>query len=351
MERSFYLDMAARGLRFPIGTHLTLHDKADCEVIKLNGVRLGDTVAEAARAFKSPVGIPLMDLALEKDALLGILGIPHEMREKYQFEDLPSKAAMAGVDTAPFISPRIQATCDAIRRVAENHSDIVPLGMGIGPFSLTTKLLKDPITPVFLAGTGLTGEDEPDVELLECAIDLSTRIIIRYLTEQAKAGAKAIIVCEPAANLVYFSPNQLAEGSDIFERFVLEPNLKVKACLEKLGVDLIFHDCGELTDDMVKSFNRLDPVILSLGCSRTLWNDAALVQKSTVLYGNLPSKKFYSDEACSVNEVIRMTQETMRNMRATGHPFIMGTECDVLSVPGREDTIKAKVNAMMTCAV
>jgi len=46
-----------------------------------------------------------------------------------------------------------------------------------------------------------------------------------------------------------------------------------------------------------------------------------------------------------------MTQETMRNMRATGHPFIMGTECDVLSVPGREDTIKAKVNAMMTCAV
>jgi hypothetical protein len=34
-------------------------------------------------------------------------------------------------------------------------------------------------------------------------------------------------------------------------------------------------------------------------------------------------------------------------MRDTGHPFILGSECDVLSVPGSEREILAKVEAFM----
>lgn len=353
MDRTFYLELARRGLRLPIATHLVLHEKADHERIIHEGPRLGDVMIETAKRFKSPLAVPLMDLALEKEALLSILGVPAEAREKFHFERLPERGAVEKVKSEPFMIPRMTATCDAIRHVAkrETQEGVVALGMGIGPFSLMTKLLSDPITPVFMAGTGLTAEDDDDVALLECVMELSTEIIVRYLTEQVRAGAKAIIVCEPAANLVYFSPNQLAEGANVFERFVMEPNLRVKAALDAAGADLIFHDCGELTDGMVESFNRLDPAILSLGCSRVLWNDAARVSKQTVLFGNLPSKKFYSDEAVSVADVERMTRELITNMKKAGHPFILGTECDVLSVPGRENSIHAKVSAMMTCEV
>jgi hypothetical protein len=38
-------------------------------------------------------------------------------------------------------------------------------------------------------------------------------------------------------------------------------------------------------------------------------------------------------------------------MKKAGHPFIMGTECDVLSVPGHEAIIKRKVDAMISCCV
>jgi len=121
---------------------------------------------------------------------------------------------------------------------------------------------------------------------------------------------------------------------------------RIKALLDAKGVDLIFHDCGELTNEMVSRFATLDPAMMSLGCSRNLWEDAALVQKSTVLYGNLPTKKFYSPQL-TVAEVEGLSRELLEKMRAAGHPFILGSECDVLSVPGSEQEILAKVVAFM----
>ena len=102
---------------------------------------------------------------------------------------------------------------------------------------------------------------------------------------------------------------------------------------------------------MVTAFaQRLSPVILSLGSSRKLWQDALLVPSHIVLYGNLPSKSFYSDGAMPVEAVQRLTQDLLANMRATGHPFMLGSECDVLFVPDSAQTIQAKVEAMMACA-
>ena len=91
----------------------------------------------------------------------------------------------------------------------------------------------------------------------------------------------------------------------------------------------------------------MDPAILSLGSSRLLWEDAALVPKTTVLYGNLPTKQFYSDQLVSVAKVQQLSRDLTRRMREVGHPFILGSECDVLSVPGSEQTIKAKVAAFL----
>ena len=340
MKREFYLDLAASGLRMPIGTHLILHEHADHEAIMFDGPRLGAVVEEAARRFHVPLAIPVMDLKLEKESLLLAHGIAPDAIDSFHFSEAPAD----GWAVPP--TPRMNATCEAIHCVA-GHSDLIPVGMGIGPFSLMTKLVSDPITPVFMAGTGATPEDDQEVALVERALALAMNAILPYLKAQIAAGAKAIILCEPAANKVYFSPNQLAESYEVFERYVMEPNRRIAALLAEHDVDLIFHDCGELEDEMVRRFSALDPAMMSLGSSRVLWEDAALVPKTTVLFGNLPTKKFYSDSLVTLDEVRRLGRELVDRMRSVGHPFILGSECDVLSVPGSEAIIRSKVEAFL----
>jgi uroporphyrinogen-III decarboxylase len=340
MDRNFYLELAASGLRMPIGAHLILHEHPEPHEIVKDGRRLGGVVEQAARRFRTPLAFPLMDLTLEKAALLSAYGIAEAERESYHFSE-PT------LEQRPIVlTPQMIATCEAIGYI-DCETDLVPVGMCIGPFSLTTKLLSDPITPVFLAGAGAAPGEEPEVALLDSVLRLAVGVILQFLQEQIAAGAKAILVCEPAANKVYFSPNQLAKSYEIFDRFVMDPNRQLKELLTASGVDLIFHDCGELLDDMVRRFTTLDPAILSLGSSRKLWDDAALVPKTTILFGNLPTKRFYSDALISLAEVRRLSVELPRRMRAVDHPFILGSECDVLSVPGRERTILEKVEAFL----
>ena len=340
MDRQYYLDLAASGLKMPIGTHLVLHEHADHAVIPDDGCRLGAVIEEAARRFRCPLALPLMDLKLEKEALLSARGVAAAEIDTYHFSAVPED------DCAVPLTRRMEAVCEAIRHIAE-QTELLPVGMGIGPFSLMTKLISDPITPVFMAGDGSTAGDDEEVALVERLLELAQQTIRTYLAAQIEAGAKAIILCEPAANKVYFSPKQLEESHDIFDRYVMDFNQAIRGQLRAAGVDLIFHDCGELTDGMVTRFAQLDPAMISLGCSRVLWEDAKLLPKSTVLYGNLPTKQFYSDELVPLSKVRALSNELLERMRETGHPFILGSECDVLSVPGYEQTIKAKVEEFL----
>jgi uroporphyrinogen-III decarboxylase len=340
MDRQYYLDLAASGLKMPIGTHLVLHEHADHAVIPDDGRRLGGVIEEAARRFRCPMALPLMDLKLEKEALLLARGISAAEIDSFHFHEPPTD------DWEVPLTRRMDAVCEAIQYIAQ-ETELLPVGMGIGPFSLMTKLIVDPITPVFLAGDGASAADEEEVALLERLLELSSETIRLYLNAQIQAGAKAIILCEPAANKVYFSPNQLDVSYDVFDRYVMKLNREIREQLAAADVDLIFHDCGELTDGMVSRFAGLDPAMISLGCSRQLWEDAALVSKSTVLYGNLPTKQFYSDELVSLARVRELSDLLMERMRDAGHPFILGSECDVLSVPGHEQTIKAKVEEFL----
>jgi len=340
MNRQYYLDLAASGLKMPIGTHLVLHEHDDHSIIPDDGRRLGGVIEEAARRFHCPMALPLMDLKLEKEALLLARGIAATKIDSFHFDEIPAD------DWEVPLTRKMDAVCKAIHYIA-NETDLLPVGMGIGPFSLMTKLISDPITPVFLAGDGATADDEEEVGLVERLLELSSKTIRLYLNAQIQAGAKAIILCEPAANKVYFSPNQLDDSYEIFDRYVMKLNREIREQLAAADVDLIFHDCGELTDGMVSRFAGLDPAMISLGCSRQLWEDAALISKSTVLYGNLPTKQFYSDELVSVSKVRELSDQLLERMHGVGHPFILGSECDVLSVPGREQAIMAKVDEFL----
>lgn len=349
-RRNYYLELAASGLATPIGADLILRSKSDFEARLLDGYGLGEVVVEAARRFNTPLALPLMDLALEKSWMLQIFGIPEADRDTYHFSEPPPTDAMQkllkGLQKPP--TPRLAATCGAISFAAA-AGDLVPVGMAIGPFSLMTKLMDDPITAVYLAGSGMTGDDDPEVKIAEAALELGTAVILRSIELQVAAGARMICLCEPAANLVYLSPHQIESGSDVFERFVMEPNRRIRQHLRDLDCDLMFHDCGELSDSMVKQFNTLDPAIISFGSSRKLWLDAPGISPRTVMYGNLPSKKFFSDTECSTELVEKWAAELVAEMSKTNHPFILGTECDILSVPSAHDTIMAKVDRMCKC--
>jgi uroporphyrinogen-III decarboxylase len=294
-----------------------------------------------------------MDLRLEKADLLRALNVPESEADAFHFTHPPAEEALETVNCAmdaPF-ARRNQAHIDSIRYIAA-ETELVPLGMAIGPFSLTTKLMADPITAVALSGVGMTGEDEPAVLTLERCHALACKAVERSLAAQIQAGARAVIICEPAANVVYFSPKHLEAGAGTFERFVVQPLLMLKRQLQNAGADLILHDCGELTGGMVREFGcRVRPAVLSLGSCRKLWEDAALVPKDVVLFGNLPTKSFYSDSVMNTAKVREITCELLEKMRATGHPFILGSECDVLHVPEAAETIRNKVDVMLSCGM
>lgn len=351
MDRSFYLDLAERGVAFPIGADLVVREHADADAIMNDGARLGEAVAKAARRYRTPLAIPLMDLMLEQNEMLALLGLGGSSPDTFHFETCPDESLLQRLKTAPPapITCRMQATVDAIKHV-HNDTGLVPVGMCIGPYSLMTKLLAEPITPIYFAGAGATGDDEPEVLTVERVLEMATVAVLRSVQSQIDAGAKAIMVAEPAASNAYISPKQIEQGSDIYERFPMAANRRVRQLMQQHGVDLLFHCCGELVEPMVRAFGSLDPAILSLGSSRKLWEDAAVVPKTTVLYGNLPSKKFYSDDLITLAQVRELIEQLKRRMRDVAHPFILGSECDVLHVAGCEAQIGRKVRGILDAA-
>ena len=347
---NFYLNLAADRLRMPIGTDLVLHEQPDPQAIRHDGRRLGCVVIEAAQRYRTPLALPLMDLTIEKGQIITALGNTTGDIDAAHLDTPPNDSAIQRVRDSFFQSPtpRLRANLLALETVA-SRKDLVPVGMCIGPFSLLTKLLADPITAVYLAGSGASETDEPDVTLACRVLELAATAVLASVERQIHAGAAAIMVCEPAANRLFLSPHQMttAGSGDVFDTFVMCHLQALKRLLDVHDVDLILHDCGEMEDEMVRRLGSLCPTVLSLGSSRRLWEDACLVPHDVVLYGNLPSRRFYSDELCGINTVQQLATELDQRMLAADHPFILGSECDVLHVEGCGHTIRCKVDAMM----
>ena len=334
----------------PIGADLVLRQKPGHEAILNEGKLLGEVIAEAARRFKTPLALSLMDLAIEKEMALGLMGVPRQEAERFLFRGVPAPAmiesferGIGGAETR-----RFRAQVESVAHVSRN-TGLTSVGMAIGPFSLTVKLLEDAITSVYAYGTGMSAGDSEEVAALEKILEISLKTTLKSVGAQIDAGAHAVCIAEPAGSIAYVSPKQMRAGSDAFRKFVVEPNLRVKELVESKGADLFFHCCGELSEEMVVHYGTIRPAVLSLGSSRNLWKDAALVPKDTVLFGNLPSKRFPSDNM-TIAEVRKAAEELLERMRAADHPFILGTECDVLSVPGKEKAIMEKVDAFISAA-
>lgn len=352
MPRELFLDLASQHHRVPIAADLVLHRHADPDSIVHDGERLGAVVAEAAGRFHTPLAFPLMDLRLEKTELLRHFGIGGGQAEKFHFTVPPpidQRRSYARFVRAAMPGLKVAANLRAVHEI-KTKTDLLPIAMCIGPYSLASKLMADPITATYLAGSGVTAEEDADVALFEACMEISVTCVIHEVEMCISAGAKAVFIAEPAANLIYFSPLQMADGSDIFERCVLAPNRRIADLLAGRGVGLIFHCCGEVTDAMLDGFCSLRPAMLSLGSHRKLPEVARRVPGDIVLYGNLASKMFYSDQMMPLARVAADTARLVSEMAATGHAFILGTECDTLHVPEYAETIGRKIDCMLAAA-
>lgn len=309
-----YQTLAAAGHAVPIGTDLLLHEEADPEAARIDGNRLGEICVRAASHFGSPLAFPLMDLEVERSELLlrGGGALPPEP-----------------------LSPELRANLDAIRYV-RSRGDLVAIGMVIGPLSLAIKVLDD--ARLTIADAYASHVEKSDAEMavtqtnlaqLESGLQVSEHVICRSIRMLAEAGAHAICVCEPEASVINITP-RMKNPSEVFERLVMMRNRNIRALVQELNLDYILHNCGKLLPFMVTKMAELRPALLSLGSSHNLWETALLIPDSVVLYGNLPSKLFRSDDDMPADKVREMAWHLRREMRQTGHPFILGSECDIL---------------------
>src|ERR1700759_3518558 len=153
MDRTFYLELAARGLRMPIGTDLVLNEEREPEKVRVYGAALGQVVARAARRWNTPLAIPLMDLRLEKADLLARFGVSADNAEAFHFTAPLDNASVSreccDQNAAP--GPGSRARNEAVAYI-RSQEDLVAVGMTIGPFSLATRLMVDSITAAAMAG-------------------------------------------------------------------------------------------------------------------------------------------------------------------------------------------------------
>lgn len=342
MSREFYMDLADQGLAMPLAVDLLVHSLSTEEKVMEDAREMSRIMLAAAETFKTPLAVAPMDLRVEKAALGELIGIPEGERATYHLGEplgeAKTKQLLEKLRNRP-ISDRMKITIDAL---AATNSNSVPVGMVIGPFSLLTKTIEDAITAVYLCGQDFEPDEEESVALVQELMPVLTELVRGYAEAQVKAGAKAIIMCEPAANKVYISPNLMEDGSDIFERMVLKPCREIADTITSSGADLIFHDCGELTPEMIRGIGSLQPSMLSLGSCVDLPTAAPEVPKDVVLFGNVPSKYFPLDAEMPIEKVREKCEDLRTRMGATGHPFILASECDILSVSGKEDLIRAK---------
>ena len=154
-----------------------------------------------------------------------------------------------------------------------------------------------------------------------------------------------MLVANPSAQKQFLPPSM----PELFEELVVVPNREVREHLDSKDADMFLHNCGFLCPEFVRALGYgVHPAVLSLGSSEKLWEAAANVPKDVVLYGNVPSRLFAHSTEFTEESVREWMSKVAREMKAIDHPWIGGTECDVLSCPGCDGRITNMLAAIMT---
>ena len=196
MESTLYMQIAEDGLAMPLATNMVLHEEAseaDIERALSNGEELGRCpCASRPPLWSTSRHSSYGPQARKRTAFAG----PWPRTGPapgFHFKQAPTATEVQAMITALAapLPPALKAQVDAVRFVVRSAPDLVPCAMTIGPFSLMTTLLEDPISAVYLASTGATANDEPAVALLDVALELSMRAVERSLRAQLDGGGEA----------------------------------------------------------------------------------------------------------------------------------------------------------------
>ena len=181
-----YLDLARSGRCLPDGDGPGLErETPDPEAARRDGLGWARSWNETPGAGARPLALPLMDLRLDKADLLARLGIGEEEADRFHFAapfDQETSETLRRGDTPRTVPAARHATerCDT----SPAATDLLPVGMTIGPFSLATKLMADPITAVALLGSGRLSRGR-------CAGEAALSTVWRRPDGRARLGAAA----------------------------------------------------------------------------------------------------------------------------------------------------------------
>ena len=201
----------------PIGADLVLHEEPDPEQARNDGAALGRVIEKTARRWATPLAIPLMDLRLEKADLLACAGVAAYDAEKFHFTSRLDEPTLAL--SAP-ANPRraALAASPAIRR-----SPTSPRSPILFPSAWPSALSRSPRVswptpspPRRCPAPAPSLKTPTRSALLWQCLQLAEAAVQRSVRSQIAHGARAIMICEPAACTAFLSPRQLRAGSNAF---------------------------------------------------------------------------------------------------------------------------------------
>ena len=205
-------------------------------------------------------------------------------------------------------SGRTQIYIDAIKRASEMISDRPVLAGMIGPFSLAARLLD-------VSEIMIDCYDDPD--MVHTVLDKATQFLVEYARAYKSAGADGIVMAEPVSGLL--SPALEEEFSAPYVKRIID-------AVQDEDFVLIYHNCGDNTPHMVKSFLSFGAAAYHFGNAIDMKEMLDKIPSDVLVMGNVdPAGVLRMGNAETVREA---TIEIME--KCCSYPnFVISSGCDI----------------------
>ncbi|HET6485335.1 MAG TPA: uroporphyrinogen decarboxylase family protein [Spirochaetia bacterium] len=261
--------------------------------------------------FQPDVAFPLMDLAVEANALGRYTVFPQEdsatvPKDRFSIDELER----LGRINISFDS-RVLGYVEMMRMMSVTLPPaILRGGYAVGPFTLAGLMMG-------ADEAAMATVTEPD--LLHRLCHFTTERIQEYVQMLISAGAQVICILEPSA--VMLSPQQFSEFSAIYIRHIT-------TSFKYSGINFVYHTCGNTTH-LVEKMVRSGVNGLSLD-SREAGVDLPTLSKQVpedvVVIGNISPTT--TMRFGSPSDVQRDVEELLRQMDRFPN-FVLSTGCDL----------------------
>lgn len=253
---------------------------------------------EVADHIDSAASVSLMDLSVEAEAF----GAETVMFD----EDLPvvRSALVSSLEEAQELEvpsvydKRTRVYIEAIRLVKPQITDRPVLAGGIGPFSLTGRLVDVSEAMIYCY-------EEP--EILHVLLEKCVEFSINYIRELKKAGADGVVLAEPLAGMI--SPEH--------ERVFSAPYVKrIVEVVQDENFIVVYHNCGNYTYLMTESISQNGCRVFHFGNSVDMGQMLQKMPQDVLVMGNIePSGQFRNGTPESISAATACLLETCGTCR------------------------------------